>query len=164
VTWEEVVRHFLRTQSHKPELEEINISDLSLGDAEQLVDREYPKLAERMKQCDWRFCFVDQSLFEALKAFPTQTWYDVSQGSLKIADVAANVMKKEDYACTRRKVLDLVKLTTSELFDWRIIVQFDGEDYTVLDGTCRAAAMVHHFSQHEFSPFLAYVGFTKTES
>jgi len=159
VTREEVVRHFLRTQSHKPELEGMNISDLSLEDAERVVDCKYTEIAKRMKQSKhWHFCFVDKSLFEALKALPTQTWCDLSEGSLRITDVAKNVMKKQGYADTRRKVLELMKSVTSERFDWRIILQFNGEDYTVLDGTCRAVAMVYHFDQHGFIPFLAYVG------
>ena len=168
VTLEEVVRHFLRTQSHKPELKGKDIPELSLRDAKQLIEQEYQTIAEKMMRCDWRLCFVDESLFEALKALCTRTWWDLSDGTLRIVDVAKNIMEKQEeilegYAPTRRKVLDLMNLTTSELFDWRIIVQFDEEDYTVLDGTCRAVAMAHHFSQHGFSPFLAYIGFTKTE-
>jgi hypothetical protein len=159
VSSDEVVRHFLRKQQHKSELKGINIGDLSLTEAERVCESRYEEIARRMQRCkSWLFCSVEADTFELLKALPTQTWQNLSKGSLAISDIASNLPKAEGYTDTMQKVLELKKLVATEQFDSRIILESDSEGYTVLDGTCRAVALTYHFVEYGFSPILAYVG------
>jgi hypothetical protein len=159
VTWEEVLRHFLRKSSCKDELKGTDIEALSPIDAERKAFEFLPLVLKRMKQCTrWQFCLVNEILFNSLKAVEAQTWIDLSNGSLKIVDIAKNLGKKK---VTEKKVDEMLRSIATGGFDWRIIIQ-SNEDNVVLDGVCRALTMTRYFSERHFSPFWAYLGINKT--
>lgn len=157
VSLDEVLRHFLRKQSHKDELRGVDVEHSACP--ENLIRNvsEYKYLAERILQCNWSFCSIHKDLFESLNAVSSSTWHGLSGGTLKISDISRSITSDKDQERVG-KVLTLQRMVNTEKFDWRIIIERVEQDYTVLDGVSRAIAMARYFGENGFKSFYAYIG------
>jgi len=159
VSLDEVLRHFLRKQSHKRELQGIDVEHYARPEDLIRSIPEYECLAERILRCNWSFCPIDKDLFASLRAVHSPTWSRLSGGALKISDIAASLMNyRNEFRNTVATVLGLQELIINGLFDWRIVIEHHKQDYTILDGVSRAIAMARHFAENGFESFYAYVG------